>query len=101
MYHIAACFDVPPEHHEAFIDSAFEDGRNSGLNERGTRRFELIRDEDNPSRFYLYEVYDDRAAFDRHRSGPYFKKFFEIIGVFAKDPTRIICGTQIDDAHSR
>ena len=100
MYHIAAYFDVPPEHHKTFIEAALEDGRGSGLNEPGTRRFELIRDEDNPNRFYLDEMYDDRAAFDRHCSGPHFKKSFEIIGVSPRVPHRS-SAAQIKDANSR
>jgi autoinducer 2-degrading protein len=97
MYHIAVSFDVPPEHHQTFIAAALEDGRDSGRYEPGTRRFELIQDQENPNRFYLDETYVDQAAFDKHANGPYFKKFFEAIGSFAKGPTWLIRGTRIED----
>lgn len=98
MYHIAVSFDVPSERRQEFIDAALQDGRDSGANEPGTRRFELIADESDPNRLYLNEAYDDEAAFDVHANGPYFKKFFEIIGEFAEGPTWLIKGTRVDDA---
>ncbi|HCI20551.1 MAG TPA: antibiotic biosynthesis monooxygenase, partial [Alphaproteobacteria bacterium] len=32
-------------------------------------------DPDHPGHVFLYEVYDDRAAFDAHLSMPHFKSF--------------------------
>ncbi|GAA1965230.1 putative quinol monooxygenase [Catenulispora subtropica] len=97
MYHIAVSFDVPAEHHEAFIAAALEDGRNSAADEPGTRRFELIRDEEDPDRFYLNEAYDDPEAFQAHVDGKHFARFFEIISPFAVGPTWLIKGTTIED----
>jgi autoinducer 2-degrading protein len=85
MYHIAAYFEVPPDHHEEFIRAALEDGCASVANEPGTKRFELVRDEDiRSNRFYLNEAYDDEAAFERHKSGRYYKRFFEIVDKFVE-----------------
>ncbi|MDJ0344427.1 putative quinol monooxygenase [Streptomyces sp. H10-C2] len=97
MYHIAVSFDVPAEHREEFIAAALEDGRNSGRDEHGTRRFELIADADNPGCFYLNEAYDDEAAFDAHCKGEHFAKFFAITEKFAKGPVWLIKGTRIED----
>jgi (4S)-4-hydroxy-5-phosphonooxypentane-2,3-dione isomerase len=97
VYHIAAYFDVPPERRQEFIDAALEDGRNSVANEPGTKRFELIEDKKNPNRLYLNEAYDDKAAFNAHANGPYFKKFFDVIGAFAVEGPRLIEGTRIED----
>jgi (4S)-4-hydroxy-5-phosphonooxypentane-2,3-dione isomerase len=96
MHHIAVYFDVPAEHHRAFIEAALEDGRESSANEPGTRRFELIRDNDDPNRFYLNEAYDDAAAFEAHAAGPYFKQFFGVVGDFADGPHWLIQGTRVD-----
>ncbi|MDO8212087.1 putative quinol monooxygenase [Conexibacter sp. CPCC 206217] len=101
MYHIAVHFDIEPEHREEFIAAALQDGRDSGANEPGTRRFELIVDEENPNRFYLNEAYDDLDAFNVHADGPYFKRFFALIGDYAEGPTWLIRGTTVlDDAHA-
>ncbi|GHO48935.1 putative quinol monooxygenase [Ktedonospora formicarum] len=96
MYHVAVYFDIKPEHRDDFIATALEDGRNSGANEPGTRRFELIVDESNPNRFYLNEGYDDLDAFHTHANGQYFKRFFEAIKDYADGPTWLIKGTRIE-----
>lgn len=97
MYHVAVHFDVAPENHEAFIAAALKDGRESAANEPGTRRFELIRDDSDPNRFYLNEAYDDLDAFDVHTEGPYFKEFFDTIVPIAVGPTWLIRGNRIED----
>lgn len=97
MYHIAVYFDVPANRRDEFIAAALEDGRNSAAEEPGTRRFELIEDEERPNRFYLNEAYDDAAAFDVHATGPHFAKFFSLIEDYAHGPTWLIKGTHIED----
>jgi autoinducer 2-degrading protein len=97
MYHIASSFDVTPEYHQKFIDAALEDGRESVANEPGTVRFELIRDTEEPNRFYLNEVYENAAAFKVHCEGPYYERFFQVIEGFAAGPKGLIKGTRIMD----
>lgn len=97
MYHIAVSFDVPVERRDDFIKAAFRDGRDSIADESGTKRFELIVDEENSNRFYLNEAYEDKAAFDVHREGPHFAAFFATIEGFAEGPTWLIDGTRLDD----
>lgn len=98
MYHIATYFDIPPDRRQDFVCAALEDGRNSLANEPGTKRFELIQDKEYLNRLYLNEAYDDEAAFNDHANGPYFKKFFDVIGTFAVMGPRLIEGTQVEDA---
>jgi autoinducer 2-degrading protein len=98
VYHIAVSFEVPAGRHEEFVAAALEDGRESAANEPGTLRFELIKDPENPNRFYLNEAYEDEAAFDAHAEGPYFRKFFDVVGDFVEGPTWLIKGTRIEDA---
>jgi (4S)-4-hydroxy-5-phosphonooxypentane-2,3-dione isomerase len=97
VYHIAVYFDVPAERQQEFIDAALADGRDSARNEPGTQRFELIRDESNPNRFYLNEAYTDQAAFAVHAEGPYFKQFFDIVGGFVDGPHWLIKGERVPD----
>src|SRR5215210_2228636 len=98
MYYIVSYFDVPEGRRQEFIDAALEDRRNSLSNEPGTKRIELIKDHKSPDRFYLNEAYDDEAAFDVHKCGPYFKRFFDAIADFAAGPTSLITGTRVDDS---
>ena len=45
--------------------------------EAGCRRFDVLVSEDEPDVVWLYEVYDDAAAFDAHLETPHLKKFQE------------------------
>ncbi|GAA2225323.1 putative quinol monooxygenase [Streptomyces nogalater] len=97
MYHVAVAFDVQPDRREEFIAAAHADARESAVDEPFTQRFELVVDENDPNRFYLDEVYDDAAAFDKHMAGPHFAEFFRRIGDIAEGPTWLIRGSRVVD----
>ena len=44
-------------------------------NETGCRRFDVIQDEEDPSRIALCEIFNDQLSVDNHFSQEYFKKF--------------------------
>ena len=44
-------------------------------NEPGCRRFDVVVSKDDARRILLYEIYDDRAAFDAHLKTPHFDVF--------------------------
>jgi (4S)-4-hydroxy-5-phosphonooxypentane-2,3-dione isomerase len=98
MYNLAVSFDVPPKRQREFIDAALENSSKSRDEERGTRSIDLIRDKTNKNRFYLYEAYDEEAAFNVHCCGPHFKRFFSIIDDFAIQGPRLIEGTLIENS---
>ena len=54
--------------------------KNSLEQEPGCRRFDVCFDDDRPQRVLLYEIYDDRAAFDSHRDTAHFEAFNEAVG---------------------
>ncbi len=43
--------------------------------EPGCRRFDVLQGPTNPQSFWLYEIYDDDAAFDAHLKSRHFKVF--------------------------
>ncbi len=43
--------------------------------EPGCRRFDVLVHEKDPERIFLYEIYDDRAAFDAHLKTAHFDIF--------------------------
>lgn len=43
--------------------------------EPGCRRFEVWTNSDRPATLFLYEVYDDRPAFDAHLATDHFGRF--------------------------
>src|SRR5437773_2679039 len=69
MFAILAEFTVEKTHRQTLIDALTADGVGSLRDEAGTLRFDLYEDLDDPGRIYLFEAYEDDAAFDAHIKG--------------------------------
>ena len=69
-------FDLRPGHLATFLAAARLDAEGSVGSEPGCRRFDILQDPERPDRVCFYEVYDDEAAFLRHREMPHFKTYF-------------------------
>jgi quinol monooxygenase YgiN len=54
-----------------------ENARVSARDEPGCRQFDVSVPEDGTPRVFLYEVYDDEAAFKAHLETAHFKRFAE------------------------
>lgn len=52
-----------------------ENARASCRDEPGCRRFDVLHSASDPDRILLYEIYDDRAAFDAHVKTGHFAVF--------------------------
>ena len=68
---------LKPEHVSEFLELVRYDAEHSEKDEPGCLRFDVIRDRDDSSRFYYYEVYRDDAALEAHRRSPHFKLYAE------------------------
>lgn len=75
MFAVTVVFEVKNEAIEAFRAAVLQQANNSLTREEGCRRFDVCFDDARPERIFLYEVYDDRAAFDRHRQTAHFENF--------------------------
>ena len=64
----------------SFAPLIVENATASVRDESTCQQFQVLRDEQNPEIFFLYEVYDNAAALDAHRETPHFKKFIEAAG---------------------
>jgi len=71
-YVIVAELTVKPERLDDFIAHSLEDGRGSVANEPGCRQFDVHVLADGSPTVVLYEVYDDRTAFEAHLQMPHF-----------------------------
>ncbi len=67
---------VKPECLEAFKAATVENARNS-VQEPGIARFDVIQQEDDPTRFALVEVYRTAEAPARHKETAHYKKWLE------------------------
>jgi len=72
---VIAEFEVRAEHRQEFLDLCRFDAERSVQDEPGCQQFDVNTSEDNPNIIALYEVYDNRAAFDVHTTMPHFATF--------------------------
>ena len=71
-YMVVAELTVARERLDDFIAHSLEDGKDSVANEPGCRQFDVHVAADGSPTLVLYEVYDDRAAFEAHLQTPHF-----------------------------
>jgi quinol monooxygenase YgiN len=68
-------FTVKPGAMAAFRALVDANARASCRNETGCRRFDVLAPAGEHTRVVLYEVYDDRAAFDAHVASSHYAAF--------------------------
>jgi quinol monooxygenase YgiN len=68
-------FRLKPGARAAFRPFMDENARASVRDEPGCRRFDVLEPAGQPDVIFLYEIYDDRAAFDAHVRSPHFEAF--------------------------
>ena len=74
-YVIAVEFDIDPAQLAAFMPLMTENAAASLRDETGCRHFDVCRPRDVSNRVFLYEIYDDEAAFQTHLQTGHFKSF--------------------------
>ncbi|HET9749603.1 MAG TPA: putative quinol monooxygenase, partial [Casimicrobiaceae bacterium] len=74
VYVVTVEFVVHPERVADFREKVVANARASRA-ERGCRQFDVCVARDDATRIFLYEVYDDRAAFDEHLRTAHFTAF--------------------------
>jgi len=94
-YAIIVDFRVKPGMREEFRRLIDENARASAKREPGCRRFDVLEPLGEPDRVVLYEIYDDRAAFDAHTSTEHYARFSaESAGLVASKSviaTELVC----------
>ncbi|MEO1536445.1 MAG: putative quinol monooxygenase [Pseudomonadota bacterium] len=87
MYVVTVTFRLAVEHAQAFLAAVRENAQLSLAREPGCHRFDVAVGEDGPETVFLYELYDDRAAFDAHLASAHFKSFDAMVApwVASKD----------------
>lgn len=67
--------EAKPGQQQQLVEFLEWDQRESLENERGTIRFDVFQDPDNANRFFVYEAYEDSAAFEEHKKHDPFKRW--------------------------
>ena len=78
MLAVSVFFKVKADSIEAFRKAMAEQARNSLEKEEACRRFDICYDDKRPERCFLYELYDDQAAFDAHLASDHFANFDKV-----------------------
>lgn len=87
MYVVTVHFYVKPDHVADFQTAMLVNARSSVEKEPGCRRFDVTVDEKDPAHFFLFEVYDDEAAFQKHMTMDHFATVNQVIEPFIVDKT--------------
>ncbi|NNG03876.1 MAG: antibiotic biosynthesis monooxygenase [Inquilinus sp.] len=82
--------DLVPGNRPRFAELIGENARSSVRDEPGCRRFDVLAPREGGDRVVLYEVYDDRTAFEAHLQTPHFAAFRDAA-------TAIIAGQTIEE----
>ena len=75
MFVVTVEFVVQQDRVAAFREAMVENARASRTREPGCRQFDVCIDPSDPGVVFLYEVYDDQAAFDAHVASAHFVAF--------------------------
>ncbi len=75
MYAVTVTFDIEPGHEDDFRAAVTRQAENSVNNEPDCERFDFSVDPNDPSRFFLYEIYKDEAAFQTHLASDHYANF--------------------------
>lgn len=78
MYVVTVLFEPKPEHAAACRAAMLANAKVSRETEPGCRQFDVCVEADT-GRTLLYELYDDRAAFEAHLAAAHFKAFDDAI----------------------
>ncbi len=76
---------------DAFLARAREHRGNVLGNEPGCKGFELLVPTEGGDTVFLYEVYADQAAIDRHMETPYMKEYMADTGPMIANRKRRLC----------
>lgn len=73
MYVVTVRFQIERKHRDTFMEAMLLNARLSRETEPGCQRFDVCEAE--AGAVFLYEIYDNEAAFDAHRQTAHFAEF--------------------------
>ena len=79
MYVVCVTFEIASGKMVDFMPIMRKQAANSVELESGCHQFDVCTDPEHPNEVFLYELYDDRAAFDAHLESEHFRSFDAIV----------------------
>lgn len=74
-YAVCVTFELRRDEHRQFLPLMVEQADTSLRDEPGCRQFDVWSDQDRPDQIFLYEIYEDREAFEAHLASDHYKNF--------------------------
>ena len=75
MFVVTVEFTIDPARWDDFLPLMLENAARSRSDELGCRQFDVCTDAMRPGLVFLYELYDDAAAFDAHLAATHYQSF--------------------------
>lgn len=85
MYIVCVKIAVKSAHVPAFIQATLDNAENT-RREAGNVRFDVVRDEADPTRFMLYEVYRGKDDFLAHQQTPHYFRWKDAVADWMAEP---------------
>ena len=78
---------VSPDHIQDFI-AASRLNHEASVKEPGNRRFDILQSSDDPTRFVLYEAYENAVEAAKHKETEHYLKWRETVAEWMAEPRR-------------
>lgn len=78
MFIMLVKLQVKPEMIDEFTAAILTNAELSVQRDPGCVRFDVSQQQDDPTQWYLYEVYENEQAWVNHRAAPHFLAFMEV-----------------------
>jgi autoinducer 2-degrading protein len=85
MYVVSVIVFVKPGFADPFIVAVLDNARNT-RKEPGNVRFDVLRAEEDPNRFLLYEVYKQKEDFAKHQQTAHYARFRDAVAEWMAQP---------------
>jgi quinol monooxygenase YgiN len=85
VYVVTVEFTIDPQRFDQFLPLMLVNAKRSREEAPGCRQFDVCVDDAQPCIVCLYEIYDDRAAFDAHLASAHFRSFAAATGAMITD----------------
>ncbi|MEM5529132.1 putative quinol monooxygenase [Gammaproteobacteria bacterium AS21] len=87
MFAVVVFFQVKAQFASEFNTLVLKNAKTSLEQESGCHQFDVCFDDAKPGEVFLYELYDDKAAFDVHLASEHFLAFAEASAQMVVDKT--------------
>jgi len=85
MYVVCVTIWVKPEFVAPFLEATLDNARNT-RQEPANIRFDVLRSEEDPTRFFLYECYQTRDDFAKHHQTPHYLRWKAAVADWLAQP---------------